>query len=140
MSARVEKEGPISEWLESVFEVDGYVSGSDPVVMEGETLIDFKDDLLKFDHSAKNEEQGFRANRVPNAFTEKGKSNGLSDSTSLYECLNPEATAFKPDELGRPGERERRRGSLGSHGRKASNEARSEWDIFFDRVDVSTKV
>jgi hypothetical protein len=92
---RVKKEGPIPEWLEGVVEVDGDVAGDKPVAMEGETLIDFEDDLMRFD--------------------------------SREEA--------KPDEFARSGERERRRGSLGSHGRKASKEAESEWDIFFDRFE-----
>lgn len=172
---RVAREGPIPEWLENVVEVEGYVSGKEPVVMEGETLIDFEEDLIKFNNieveetprpvcpTMGEEWSGSTftfgtTNPIPNEFF------GKENSTGLFEGLNPEASAFesaewKPNEFGRPGEPLRRRGSLGSLGRKAGDQARranpemtnkapmserdkgkTEWDIFFDRFETGLKV
>ncbi|QDS72001.1 hypothetical protein FKW77_001790 [Venturia effusa] len=183
---RVENEGPIPEWLENVVEVDGYVGGKEPVVMDGETLIDIEEDLIKLDKvrveemprpvfpcEADGSSDGATAGSfafgevkpVPNEFFE-------SDNTAgTFEGLNPQVSMSDSDqwresEFGRPGERLRRRGSLGSRGRKATEEARrangevrkdneevgdeappslcapakSEWDIFFDRFETDLKV
>lgn len=181
MKQRVAKEGPIPEWLENVVEVDGYVSGKEPVAMEGEVLIDFEEDLIKFNHGEVKEEvprpvfpdggEGWcglseaatagsfafeTINPIPNESLEKENSK---------RSLNPEASTFesaewKEDEFGRPGEHLRKRGSLGSLGRKAADEARrannlparneepttewekgkTEWDIFFDKFETGLKV
>jgi hypothetical protein len=89
--------------------------------MQGDTLIDFEEDLMGFE-SPKMKQNEFR-----HKFED-----GVND-----EFEDEFKGSFKADEFARPGERERRRGSLGSQGRRATKQAnlKNEWDIFLDRFE-----
>ncbi|TID20952.1 molecular chaperone DnaJ [Venturia nashicola] len=189
---RVKREGPIPEWLDNVVEAEGYVDGKEPAVMEGETLIDFEDDLIKLSDGVEVGEtprpvfpeghgrlSGSNEAATAGSFGFEGPRSGLFGSLKkdgdlrIFGGLDPEASTFDPsnweeDEFGRPSKRPGRRGSLGSRGRKACDEARrvnnlpskseqpasgeneapttdwaqgkTEWEIFFDQFETGLKV
>ncbi|KAE9966522.1 hypothetical protein EG328_008877 [Venturia inaequalis] len=140
---RVEREGPVPEWLENLVEGEGCVDGKEHVVMDGEMLIDIDEDLIKFGDKIVVEEiprpvfldgmgwSNSSEGATPRSFkfeTAKAGRNedlGGHNYTNRFHGFPPfDPAEWKESEFGRPGERLRRRGSLGSHGRKASEEAR----------------
>lgn len=161
------------------------------VAAERETLIDFGEDLTNI--GDKNEAKEVPRPVFPKEMRSSRSSESATAGSFVYEAikpvlsgtvdkensndhlggLDPKASTFNPEEwteaeIGRLGERLKRRGSLGSRGRRACDEARrvnnlspkneapadeknevqasdwnkgeNEWDVFFDRFETGLKV